>query len=504
MAKIILTAERCLMSTYHGALFLGFTACAPKSLFNPALYFRLVCPPVPTENGAAKFAPYGTRKIEAALLDYGFDRKDVLVVPPDKIEKYISSETKIIGITSNDPLGLGPASTTFSGKYGLIKEESYNAWKFRELISKLKGFDVKIVVGGAGAWQLEDADVREELGVDVVVIGEGEKVVPKLFSKILNGEDVPSIVYGEIVEPDEIPIIRGPTIGGVVEIARGCGRGCKFCLPTMRRLRSRPIDDILREVKINVENGNKLVTFHAEDVLRYGAKGIEVNRDAVLRLFGDAMKIAESVGMSHFALSSAASSPDVVAEISEIVGIPNKKHPWLAGQTGVETGSPRIVEKYMPGKSRPFKPEEWPEVVKQAFGICNDCHWVPCATLIIGFPDETEEDINMTIELVEDLKEYKSMIIPLFFVPLGTLKDKKGFSAEDMKYYHWELMMVCWEHNMRWIKVLAKEYLAKMPLVSRKFLSKFVDWITSKASSKVMEFVREKMEESKVSTIAKL
>ena len=113
--KIVLTAERCMMSDYHGSLFLGFCACAPKSLWHPFFYFRFICPSAPTyDGGKAKLAPYGTRKIEAALLAYGFPREDIVVVHPDKIRKFIGPETKVIGITSNDPLGRGPASTTFA------------------------------------------------------------------------------------------------------------------------------------------------------------------------------------------------------------------------------------------------------------------------------------------------------------------------------------------------------------------------------------------------------
>jgi len=53
----------------------------------------------------------------------------VAVVPPDKVEKFITSEARIVGITSNDPFGIGPTSTTFAGTKGLVKEESYNVWK---------------------------------------------------------------------------------------------------------------------------------------------------------------------------------------------------------------------------------------------------------------------------------------------------------------------------------------------------------------------------------------
>ena len=322
MSKIILTAERSLMSDYNGALFLGFMSTGPSNLIPQRLFFRLIAPPVKEENGRAKLAPYGTRKIEAALLESGFSEEEVKVVNPDKIERHISKETKIVGVTSNDPLGLGPASTTFSGETGFVNHPSYNRVKFEELMRKLKKFDVKIVVGGAGAWQLEDERIRRKYGIDVVVIGEGEKVVPELFRKIIEGEDVPEVVYGVAVPEDEIPKIRRAAIGGIVEIARGCGRGCKFCIPTMRRLRSRPLEDILEEARVTARDKD-IVTLHAEDVLRYKAKGFNVNKEEVVKLFTEVHKVVRKVGISHFALSSVASAPDLVDEISEVLELPN-------------------------------------------------------------------------------------------------------------------------------------------------------------------------------------
>ncbi|MDK2876668.1 MAG: hypothetical protein PWQ22_1078 [Archaeoglobaceae archaeon] len=497
MNTVLLTAERCLMSDYNGSLFLGFTACAPRSLFKPFLYFRLICPPVPVENGSAKIAPYGTRKIEATLLENGFKENEVKIVPPEKIRKSITEDTRVVGITTNDPLGLGPASTTFSGDKGLVKEESFNVWKFRELLDSLKDTNVKIVVGGPGAWQLEDRYIRKKLGIDVVVIGEGEAVVSDLFKKIVAGEEVPEVVYGEPVEPERIPTIRGASVGGIVEIARGCGRGCRFCMPTMRKFRQIPLEKILEEIKVNCKNGKKFINFHAEDVLRYGARGFEVNKEAVLKLFTAGLNFADSLGLSHFSLASAASSPDTIRGISELLEIPNSEHPWIAGQTGIETGSTRLIENYMPGKAKPFSPQEWCEVVETAFGVCSDNSWVPCATLIIGFPGETEYDVRKTVELVENLREYKSLIVPLFFVPSGPLRSQKGFSAEEMKSYHWELMLECWNHDIHWLRPLAEEYLRKSPVLSRKLLMRFVEWVITKANRRVHEFIKEQIEVEK-------
>ncbi|MEM4566232.1 MAG: radical SAM protein [Archaeoglobaceae archaeon] len=484
--KIVLTAERCLMSNYNGALFLGFMGCAPKNLVPSPLFFRFVCPPVAMDKNGAVLAPNGTRKIEAALIENGFE---VIVVPPEKIEKF-ARKAKAIGITTNDPLGLGPASSTFSGRYGLVKEESYNAFCFKRLVQKVNEVsDAKIVVGGAGAWQLADEKIMKELGIDVVVIGEGEKIAPEIFGKILNGEDVHGIFYGDVVE--QIPVNRRATVGGIVEIARGCGRGCKFCQPTLQRLRSRPLADIIEEVKVNAKL-NKFATLHAEDVLRYKANGFEVNKGEVLKLFSETSKICK-IGISHFSLATVAKAESIVSEISSILGIPNKNQPWLAGQTGIETGSPKLIKEHMPGKVLPFKAEEWCDVVETSFGICADNHWIPCATLIIGLPNETEEDVLRTIELLGRLKNYKSLIVPLFFVPVGTMKATKHFSSEDLKHYHWELMITCWKHDTKWMRVLANEYLAKMPMVSRFFLQRFIDWAIREGERRLEKMLSAKL-----------
>ena len=55
----------------------------------------------------------------------------------------------------------------------------------------------------------------------------------------------------------------------------------------------------------------------------------------------------------------------------------------------------------MRGKCLPYKPEQWPEVILEAYGILNDNNWTPLSTIIIGLPDEQESDVLRTLELVE-------------------------------------------------------------------------------------------------------
>jgi len=447
------------MSEYNGGIFLGFSACVPRGLIPDRLYFSLFCPSVETnKDGSVRYAPCGTRKIEATLLNNGFEREDVIVAHPEYLDKVIGPSTRVVGITENDPLGIGPATSTFTQLFG---GEAYMAVKFKELLSHpaIQRYKPKIIVGGPGAWQLEDREIRNRLGIDCVVIGEGEKAVGPVFDKAVNGEQLPEVVYGEVVPEEEIPLIREATIDGVIEIARGCGRGCDFCVPTLQRYRCLPIDHILKEVEVNLRAG-RMPLLHAEDVLRYKAKGLEVNKQAVIDLFKTVKSYpgVDGVGISHFALASVASAPDLVEELSNILDV-GKDGGWISGQTGIETGSPKLIKRHMMGKCKPFTPEDWPQVVIDSFEILSRNNWVPCATLIVGLPGETEKDIDLTIDLLDEVRVFKSLIVPLFLVSMGRIQDRaESFTLEKMTPKHSELFLKCWEHNLNWGRVLVEEF----------------------------------------------
>jgi radical SAM superfamily enzyme YgiQ (UPF0313 family) len=456
--KVVLTADRTLMSEYSGGIFLGFSACVPKGLIPDWLYFSMFCPSVPVyADGSVKVAPCGTRKIESALLNHGFKRKDIVVAHPDHLEKVVGPNTRVVGVTETDPMGVAPATSTFTQ---LFNGEAYTHLKFMELLNNpaIKKYKPKIIVGGAGAWQLENSKVRHNLGVNCVVIGEADNIAGSLFENAANNKPIPEVVQGDAVSVDDIPLIRGATVDGIIEITRGCGRGCEFCVPTMQSYRCRPINDILKEVKVNLKAGRRPL-LHAEDVLRYKAKGLEVNSEAVIDLFKTvrAYPGVHAVALSHFALSSVASAPEVVEAISNILDA--RPDNWISGQTGLETGSPRLIQEYMKGKCRPFEPQDWPNMAVDAFQVMSDNHWVPCATMIIGFPDETDKDIECSLELVEELRQFKSLIVPLLLVSMGGFKDKaESYTFDKFTPKQAELFMRCWKHNINWGETLLGEY----------------------------------------------
>ncbi len=451
--KIVLTADSSLMSDYRHNEFLGFGTCAPPNVIPDMLYRWLIFPPIKTIQGMPVAAPYGLRKIEAQLLKEGFN---VSTVAPDDLPKHLAG-VKVLGITVMDPFGLGPASSTMAA---VFRKEPFLAQYFRALLSstslrKAKKDGLKIIVGGPGAWQFRyRPKFVTKYGIDCIIEGEGEKVVGKIFRSALNGRDLPALYEASVSESptvEEIPDIVGPSINGLIEIGRGCCRGCKFCSVTSRPLRWYPVDKMLREMRVNARAGLRGVTLHTEDVMLYGSKNTSPNGEKLVKLHETLIKRSEGITWSHCSLAAVASDPRLFVRLAEII---TQKRPWWGAEIGLETGSARLAQKIMPAKALPFKPQEWPEVIRTGMGLMHDNNLIPACTLIVGVPEETEDDLMKTIELMDDLKGYRSLIVPLFFVPMGRLKDEDWFKDTNLTRLHEELLVKCLQHDYHWIRYL--------------------------------------------------
>ena len=438
------------MSNYHNNEFLGFGTCAPSNFIPDWFYSFLFFPPLKSDMGKSTAAPYGLRKTEAQLLKEGFN---VVTVNPDKLAGF-TTEARIIGIHTMDPFGIGPASSTLAA---ILKKEPFLAQHFRGLVNssamrKAKANGAKIVVGGPGAWQFRYRPAfAEEHGIDCIVEGEAENIIGPLFRAILNGESVPrhfEVKVGDAPVLSEIPDIVHPSINGLVEIGRGCCRGCEFCNVTLRPLRWYPYEKVIREINVNIAGGVRDCCLHAEDVMLYGSKNTLPDSVKLLRLHELVMKKTQSISWSHCSLAAVASNPKLLAGISEIV---RSRQKWWGAEVGIETGSPQMAKKIMPAKAHPFKAEEWPEVVRSGMGLMHDNMLIPACTLIVGLPQEREEDVIKTMELVDDLKRCRSLLVPLFFVPLGRLKDEDWFKHAEMTKLHKQLLFQCVEHDFYWL-----------------------------------------------------
>ncbi|MEA2054505.1 MAG: radical SAM protein [Candidatus Thermoplasmatota archaeon] len=459
--RAVLTSDKTLMSNHHGKEFLGFGTSAPPNWLPEWLFQWLFFPRIKSVNGMPWQAPYGLRKIEAKLIDEGFDVKTVY---PDYIDRF---DPEVIGISVMDPFGWGPSSTTFAG---ILKTgDPYLAKYFKSMLeskayrnAKKKG--AKTIVGGPGAWQFKmNQEFMDRYGIDCVVNGEGDyaKAV-EIYKMALEGKDLPKFVElkpDECPDLDKISEIKNPSINGLVEVGRGCPRNCRFCSVTLRPLRWYPYEKIEKELKINANAGIKGGVIHAEDTLLYGQNGVIPDEEKVLKLNRLAKKYYRNLSWSHASFAAVACKPKLMENLSEIICDGNQA--WWGAEMGLETGSVELAKKIMPAKARPFKAGEWPEVVVQGAGVMKDCHLIPACTLIAGLPEETDDDIIKTIELMDELKDFPSLIVPLFFVPMGKLKDKDWFKKEEMSDLQKELLIKCLRHDVYWAREIGKTYFDK-------------------------------------------
>ena len=513
--KIVLTADRTLMSPYRNLSLATFFGCAPAidphrdpgSIWHkvlgkqvtPKILFDFICNYIPHTNGVADYAPYGLRKVEAGLLRDGFDRKDVVVAHPDRIEQFIGPETEVVGTYEMDPLGMGPVTMTFT--YGR-KQISYDEFYNRELHMRINeakarsGSKAKVIAGASGTWQYNYAPEKiSEYGLYAILEGELGGIAPEIdghagrfFNYLINGdfdnmdpfrkrrdfkvnikefERGGEKLHGRFVNfwdrPDleEIPEIVEPSMHGMIEVMRGCGRGCKFCDVTLRALRYYPPEKVKREIEINLKKGGtRSAWVHSDDIFVYGmdprtSKGMEPNREALEELFTAIMSTGvEHTNPTHGTLAGAIADELLIPHISETI----KSGPDnLTGiQCGFETGSLRLIEKYADRKLAPYAPEEWHWVVKEGVKTLNENYWVPAFTLIMGLDnDETPEDSWETIQLISELEreQPESMFTttPLTFVPIGLLEKSEFFNiGNEMDPAQLGVMYKTWQHNFKY------------------------------------------------------
>ena len=512
--KVVLSADRTLMSPYRGISLASFFGCAPALDFNrtkdsfwyyilknqvtPRVLFDFICNPVGHNNGRANFAPYGLRKLEASLLRDGYNPEDVVVAHPDYIDKFIGPETEVIGTYEMDPLGMGPVTMTFTfGRKTMSYDEFYN----RELHLRINsaknrnGSKAKVIVGASGTWQYNyDPAKIEEYGLYGIVEGDLGGIGPELdgvgarfFDAVINGEldtsnpfkksefkvEIKEFVksdrkyhgrffhYSDEPSIDEIPNIINPSMHGMIEVMRGCGRGCKFCDVTLRPLRYYPVEKVQKEIEINMKYGGlKNAWIQSDDIFVYGlnprtTKNMQPNREAIEELFQGIMDTGiEHTNPTHGTLAGAIADERLIPNVSKII----KSGPdnFIGIQCGLETGSIRLIGKYADRKLAPFKPSEWHWVVKEGVKTLNEHYWVPAFTLIMGLDNnESVEDSWETIRLIHELEteqpDSKFTVTPLTFVPIGLLEKSSFFDiGNTMDPGKLGVMYKTWQHNFKY------------------------------------------------------
>ena len=427
------------------------------------------------EDGSAKYMPAGVRLVERSLLRV-YDKGDIVACFPEDLDKFIGPRTRVVAVSTHNPLGVTFAAGVYTSIFGSSKMP-INSHYSRELFAQIKSSpyrdNFKVIVGGSGGWQIIQTDLYDELGVDCVVEGRSESTdTLDLFASAINGQELPKQV--DVKHPQDRDAILFPdtrTTFGVVEMTTGCGRRCKFCVPDLNPQIDLPKDKIMDAVRANIREGNKQISLATEDMFIWGQVHTDTpfyfpNRESLLDLYGDVVNTpgVEQHVLSHSTIAPAVVDPVLIRELSELLlpkspihfpylsSHPEKKA--LAPLIGLETGSVRMAKKIMPSKGVPFAIDHWPSIVLEGLRVLNENNWFPAMTLIVGNPDETDEDIMETLDLVYEMERRGlfAFLIPSIFTPLHDtrMEMEKGVTqTRQLSPLQWQLMMKCWKMNLR-------------------------------------------------------
>jgi len=427
------------------------------------------------EDGTARYMPAGVRVLEKSLLrEYAAD--EVVACFPDDLEKFIGPKTRVVAVSTHNPLGVTFAAGVYTSIYGSSKEplnSIYSRAMFDKIRSSPYRKNFQVVVGGSGGWQITQTNTFEELGVDCVAEGRSESAdTLALFQKAIAGETLPRKI--NLVHPTSRDAILFPdkrTTFGVVEMTTGCGRRCQFCVPDLNPQIDMPKARIMDAVRANVREGNRVISLATEDMFIWGQVHTGTpfffpNREALVDLYTE---IVNTPGVEHHLLSHCTMAPfvvdpELIRQLSEVLLPKSPMHlPLLSSHPqkkalipliGLETGSVRMARQIMPSKGVPFSIDDWPSIVLEGLRIANQNNWFPIMTLMVGNPGETDQDVQETLDLVYEMERRGlfAFLIPSIFTPLHDtrMEHQTGVThTRQLSPLQWQLLMKCWKHNLR-------------------------------------------------------
>ena len=293
-----------------------------------------------------------------------------------------------------------------------IRENAHNkVFGMLGRIKHLKESKPNIITCLCGCMAQEEAVVNEieekYKWMDVVFGTHNIHNLPKLISEAIDGNELVIEVFskeGDVVE--NLPVRRDNKYKAYVNIMYGCDKFCTYCIVpyTRGKQRSRKVEDILCEVNKLVKDGYKEVTLLGQNVNAYG-------KDLKDGVTFD--KLLEEVAKTNIErVRFVTSHPwDFTDEMIRIIRDYKNVMPYV--HLPVQSGSDKIL-KLM---GRRYTKESYLDL---ALKIREMIPNVSLTTdIIVGFPGETEEDFNETLDVVEKCK-YDSAFTFIYSKRTGT------------------------------------------------------------------------------------
>lgn len=298
-----------------------------------------------------------------------------------------------------------------------------------QAVKRKKNPRMKVGVLGCMAERLKSKFLEEEKIVDLVVGPDAYKDIPNLLSEVEEGRDAINVILSKEETYGDISPVRLQSNGvtAFVSITRGCDNMCTFCVVpfTRGRERSRDPQSILEEVNDLGAKGFKEITLLGQNVdsyLWYGG-GLKKDYDKATDMqkatavnFANLMAMVAQAWPKMRIRFSTSNPQDMTLDVVETMA----KYPNICNyiHLPVQSGSDRIL-KLM---NRQHTREEYKQLIDDVRRIIPDV--AISQDIITGFPTETEEDHQDTLDLMKYAK-YDYGFMFYYSERPGTLAERK-------------------------------------------------------------------------------
>jgi tRNA-2-methylthio-N6-dimethylallyladenosine synthase len=258
---------------------------------------------------------------------------------------------------------------------------------------RLKAEDPTKVVGVGGCWaQSVKDDVFRQFPFVDVAFGPGQ--IPKL-AEFLTSDSLTAQGYFEFESfSGHLPMKRERQFQAWVQISVGCNCACSYCIVPSTRGRevSRDPDDVVAEIERVADDGVREVTLLGQNVNSYGR---DLPKERKTR-FSDLLRRVDAIdGIDRIRYTSPHPKDmreDVILAHAELLSLCEHIHLPL------QSGSSRILK----AMRRTYNRERYLDRVAMIREHLPDC--AITTDIIVGFPGETEEDFQQTMEVVEQVR----------------------------------------------------------------------------------------------------
>jgi len=261
--------------------------------------------------------------------------------------------------------------------------------EFRSLKEEKDHLTVGVL--GCMAERIRDKIIDKEHLVDLVVGPDAYRDLPELLTEVDDGRKaVNTLLSLEETYADIAPVrTTGNGVSAFVTIMRGCDNMCAFCVVpfTRGRERSRPVESILDELRKLSSQGYREVTLLGQNVNSYNYEGTDFTR---------LMDRASQVDPEMRIRFSSPHPKDFPEELLHLIA----ERPNLCNYIHIpaQSGNNAVLERMR----RPYTREQYLELIRKMKKIIPG---VSLSTdIIAGFCDETEEEHQDTLSLMNEVK----------------------------------------------------------------------------------------------------